>query len=216
MCNIWKQPSKEEPSLEQIEGFFKENHSFLRGLKFIQLTGGEPFLRDDLPEIVKIVHEAAPNCMIWIPTNGLLPEKILDITASILDEMNQPLLGVTVSLDGDAPTNDKQRGIEGSFIKDVRTIKNLSTLQELGLKLSTEFTLTAENYVYAPIIQRMVYRLGSDFSLRPVNFSEHYYKNTSQKVESPSQKALNYLDYVAFNLRQKKGWLASITNLVYL
>lgn len=78
MCNIWKLPPTEDPSVEKIEGFFKENKGFLKHLELIQLTGGEPFLRDDLPEIAQIVNETAPKCMIWCPTNGLLPEKIAE------------------------------------------------------------------------------------------------------------------------------------------
>lgn len=69
MCNIWKEDPRPDPTLEQITGFFDENRETLRNLKFIQLTGGEPFLRDDLPEIASIVHEVAPKCMIWLPTN---------------------------------------------------------------------------------------------------------------------------------------------------
>ncbi len=38
-----------DPTLKQISGFFNENKETLRNLKIIQLTGGEPFLRDDLP-----------------------------------------------------------------------------------------------------------------------------------------------------------------------
>jgi MoaA/NifB/PqqE/SkfB family radical SAM enzyme len=174
MCNIWKTEPVDDPSLEQLEGFFKQNLDLLRDIELIQLTGGEPFLRDDLPDIIELVKEAAPRCMIWIPTNGLLPERIHNATVEILERLDTPRLGVTVSLDGDAEVNDAQRGVEGSFKQAVTTIKNLSNLKNRGLKLSTGFTLTTENYVYAPIVQKMAYRLGSDFRFRPINFSEHY------------------------------------------
>ena len=74
-CNIWKMDPHLDPTLKQVSDFFDENRETLRNLKFIQLTGGEPFLRDDLPEIASIVHEAALKCMIWLPTNGLLPTR---------------------------------------------------------------------------------------------------------------------------------------------
>ena len=48
-CNIWKIDPHPGPTLKQISGFFDENKETLRNLKIIQLTGGEPFLRDDLP-----------------------------------------------------------------------------------------------------------------------------------------------------------------------
>lgn len=216
-CNIWNTTPREDPTIEQIQGFFEENKNSLQSLRFIQLTGGEPFLRDDLPEIAEIVHRTAPMCSIWIPTNGSQPDRIVPLTSMILERINTNRLGITVSLDGDAEVNDIQRGIEGSFKNAVRTIKDLSKLKEThGLKLSTGFTLTEENYVYAPIVQKMVYRLGSEFSFRPINFSEHYYNNKNQDTTLPSEQILPYLDYVAINLKRQRGTFKGITNLAYI
>jgi MoaA/NifB/PqqE/SkfB family radical SAM enzyme len=217
ICNIWNTTPREDPTIEQIQGFFEENQNSLQNLKFIQLTGGEPFLRDDLPEITEIVHEAAPSCSIWIPTNGLQPERIVHLTSLILENINSSRLGISVSIDGDAEVNDIQRGIEGSFKNAVRTIKDLSKLKEKhGFRLSTGFTLTDENYVYAPIVQKMVYRLGSEFSFRPINFSEHYYNNKPQDTIQSSEQILPYLDYVAVNLRRQRGAFKVITSLAYI
>ncbi len=217
MCNIWNTPPRPDPKIEQIQAFFAENKSTLRDLKFVQLTGGEPYLRDDLPAIAEIVHHAAPDCMIWIPTNGLLPEKIRDITFRIAEKIGGSRLGVTVSLDGDAEVNDIQRGVDGSFKNAVRTIKNLSELRKKhGFSLSTGFTLTEKNYVYAPIVQKIAYRLGSDYSFRPVNLSEHYYKNTDQSTKLDPDEIIPYLDYIGINLRQQKKILNNITKYAYI
>ena len=217
MCNIWNTEPRPEPHLEQIEAFLIENKEILQDLLFIQLTGGEPFLRYDLPQIVEIVHHVIPSAMIWIPTNGLLPDEILESTRLMLNKINGSKLGITVSLDGEAETNDAQRGVIGGFKKAVKTIKNLSALkEEHGFGLTTGFTLTEENYVYAPIVQKIAYRLGSDFSFRPINFSEHYYKNTDQQNALQPDQIIPYLDYVAINLKQEKGVLKSVTNLAYI
>ncbi|MCB2172235.1 radical SAM protein [archaeon] len=217
MCNIWKTEPRPEPQLEQIEKFFNENKKSLRDLRFIQLTGGEPFLRKDLPDIVEIVHHAVPGAMIWIPTNGLLPDEIHESTRLILNKITGSKLGITVSLDGDAEMNDAQRGVDGGFRKAVQTIKNLSGLKkEHGFGLTTGFTLTGENYVYAPIVQKIGYRLGTDFSFRPINFSEHYYQNTDQQDMLQPDQILPYLDYVAINLKREKGVIKSVTNLAYI
>ncbi|MCW4014275.1 MAG: radical SAM protein [Candidatus Bathyarchaeota archaeon] len=217
MCNIWNTEPRPEPHLEQIESFFQENKETLKDLTFIQLTGGEPFLRTDLPEIVEIVHNAVPDTMIWIPTNGLLPDEIRKTTRLMLNKIEGAKLGITVSLDGDAQVNDAQRGVVDGFKNAVKTIKNLSELKEKhGLGLTTGFTLTDENYVYAPIVQKIAYRLGSDFSFRPINFSEHYYKNTEQQDALSPEQIIPYLDYIAINLKNQKGVLRSVTNLAYI
>jgi MoaA/NifB/PqqE/SkfB family radical SAM enzyme len=129
-CNIWKMDPRPDPTLDQITGFFEENRKVLRNLKFIQLTGGEFFLRDDLPEIASAVHETAPKCMIWLPTNGLLPEKVRQTTMELLNQTENPLIGVTISRDGEGDAHDIQRGVDGSYKKAIQTLKLLSDLKK--------------------------------------------------------------------------------------
>lgn len=217
-CNIWKMDPCPDPTIEQITGFFEENRETLRNLKFIQLTGGEPFLRDDLPEIASAVHEAAPRCMIWLPTNGLLPEKIHQTTMELLRQTDKPLIGVTISLDGEGKSHDIQRGVDGSYQKAKQTLKLLRDLKRKTgrLHLSTGFTLTADNYVQAPLVQRLSYKYGADFSIRPVNISEHYYQNTEQKGNFDPDGVWRTVKYLAHLVRNEKGLFSSLTMLAYL
>ncbi len=217
-CNIWKMDPRPDPTIDQITGFFEANRGSLRNLKFIQLTGGEPFLRDDLPEIASAVHEAAPKCMIWLPTSGLLPENILQTTMELLSQTDKPLIGVTISLDGEGKSHDIQRGVDGSYKKAIQTLNLLSDLKKKTgrLHLSTGFTLTANNYVQAPLVQRLSYKYGADFSIRPVNISEHYYQNTEQNGNFDPDGVWRTVKYMAHLVRNEKGMLSSLTMLAYL
>jgi MoaA/NifB/PqqE/SkfB family radical SAM enzyme len=217
-CNIWKMDPRPDPTIDQITGFFEANRESLRNLKFIQLTGGEPFLRDDLPEIASAVHEAAPKCMIWLPTNGLLPENIRQTTMELLSQTDKPLIGVTISLDGEGDAHDIQRGVDGSYKKVMQTLKLLSDLKKKTgrLHLSTGFTLTANNYVQAPLVQRLSYKYGADFSIRPVNISEHYYQNTEQNGNFDTDGVWRTVKYLAHLVRNEKGLFSSLTMLAYL
>ena len=217
-CNIWKMDPRPDPTLKQISGFFDENRETLSNLKFIQLTGGEPFLRDDLTEIVSIVHEAAPKCMIWLPTNGLLPEKIHETTMEILRRTDKHVIGVTISLDGEGEAHDIQRGLDGSYMKAVRTLKSLSDLKKKTgrLHLSTGFTLTPNNYIQAPLVQRLTYRYGADFSIRPVNVSEHYYQKMEQNSVLDPDEVWKTVRYLAHLVKNEKGMFNSLTMLAYL
>jgi MoaA/NifB/PqqE/SkfB family radical SAM enzyme len=207
-----------DPTIDQITGFFEENRDTLRNLKFIQLTGGEPFLRDDLPEIASAVHETAPKCMIWLPTNGLLPENIRQTTMELLSQTDKPLIGVTISLDGEGDAHDIQRGVDGSYKKAIQTLKLLSDLKKKTgrLHLSTGFTLTANNYVQAPLVQRISYIYGADFSIRPVNISEHYYQNMEQDGNFDTEGVWRTVKYLAHLVRNEKGLFSSLTMLAYL
>jgi len=217
-CNIWKMDPSPDPALDQITRFIHDNRPTLRHLRFMQLTGGEPFLRDDLPAIVAAVHEALPRCMIWIPTNGLQPEKTAEMTKDMLLSADDPLLGVTVSVDGEGKSHDIQRGIDGSFKLAMATLRALSELRQRhpSLSLSTGFTLTTLNYRQAPIVQKMSYRYGADFSVRPVNISEHYYQNLGENRQMTAEDLGPIVAQMAHTVRGEKGVLRGLANLAYL
>jgi MoaA/NifB/PqqE/SkfB family radical SAM enzyme len=78
------------------------------GLERIRFTGGEPFLRRDLFEILATI-KAGEFKKVTIATNGLLLQKYAD-------DINQsPITDLGVSLDGLRETNDEIRGIGGYF-----------------------------------------------------------------------------------------------------
>jgi len=99
MCNLWKvyreNPKlvKEELSLSEIQNFLSDRE-FFKDLDFVYLSGGEPFLREDLPEIVKSIHECNPTCIVYVATNGFLTDNIIKTTKEIFDELKK---SVTIS-----------------------------------------------------------------------------------------------------------------------
>jgi MoaA/NifB/PqqE/SkfB family radical SAM enzyme len=70
MCNTWQNPSKkkQEFSPELIE-------RIPANLNFINITGGEPFLRDDLDQIIEIALKKTKRLV--ISTNGYFTKRIL-------------------------------------------------------------------------------------------------------------------------------------------
>jgi hypothetical protein len=92
---------------------------------------------------------------------------------------------------GGGDVHDKQRGVDGSYKKAMQTLLLLSKLKHNynTLHLFTGFTLTSENCKYAPIVQRISYRHEADFSIRPVNVSEHYYQNVGENTISTLKRS---------------------------
>jgi MoaA/NifB/PqqE/SkfB family radical SAM enzyme len=136
----------------------------------------------------------------------------------LLSQTDKPLIGVTISLDGEGDAHDIQRGVDGSYKKAIQTLKLLSDLKKKTgrLHLSTGFTLTANNYVQAPLVQRLSYKYGADFSIRPVNISEHYYHNTEQNGNFDTDGVWRTVKYLAHLVRNEKGLFSSLTMLAYL
>lgn len=138
-CFYWKQLNDrtDEMNLEQIKVFA----SSLRHAAYITLTGGEPFLRDDLEEICQILLTSTPSHCLQFTTNGFLPDRVDQVIRKIVTQWPFNSIDVQISLDGLAATHDRIRGVDGAFNRTVETIEKLSELRRthsnLTLYLST-------------------------------------------------------------------------------
>jgi len=101
MCDIWENPSdrKREITPEELE--------MLPNFKFLNITGGEPFVRRDLEDIVEVMYKKSDR--IVISTSGWHTERIIKMAERF------PNIGIRVSIEGLAQKNDDLRGRKGSF-----------------------------------------------------------------------------------------------------
>lgn len=125
---------KEEISLNEIEKLSK----YLNKLMWLDISGGEPFLRNDLPEICSIFNTES----ITIPTNGFAPELISDLTKRIRNNTDAEL-AIVLSLDGFEETHDEIRN-KGSFQKATETLGLLKKIHGIRIKINT--VLCEKNY----------------------------------------------------------------------
>ena len=72
MCNVWK--NTQTDVLQPLD-----MRKLPPALRTVNLTGGEPFLRPDLPEFVRQVRLRCPDAQITISTNAYLPDRIDEI-----------------------------------------------------------------------------------------------------------------------------------------
>lgn len=123
-----------ELTLEEIDRATKELRQI--GIAQINFTGGEPFLRSDLEQIVAA---AAANdfVMIQTTTNGSLATK------ERLAELCKNGLGrVAVSCDGTGEHHETQRGVPGAWKKNIATLDALRELRSRGYpKLEIELAM---------------------------------------------------------------------------
>jgi radical SAM protein with 4Fe4S-binding SPASM domain len=99
-------------------------------LLWLALSGGEIFLRDDLPLIVASAARHTRPAIILLPTNGLLPDRVLAMTEEILLSCPKSAVVVKVSLDGPPGLHDRLRGVPGAFDRAVETQRRLARLAE--------------------------------------------------------------------------------------
>jgi radical SAM protein with 4Fe4S-binding SPASM domain len=157
MCDVWRRPA-----LEEIEP--REYRKMPSSLRLVNISGGEPFLRNDLAEIVQFLREACPTAEIDISTNGLLTKQIEHQTSAILRTC--PSIRVMVSIDGVGSLHDKIRGVEGAFDT---AIQSLEFLKRAGVrKLGIAAVATNENLGHIHEVMKLAKQLNIDFSFSGV------------------------------------------------
>jgi len=87
------------------------------------LSGGEPFLREDLADIIKLFHDNNGVRVVNLPTNGLLTDRIIAETDRILESCPHLTVHLNPSLDGPGGLHDANRGVPGNFEKTIRTMR---------------------------------------------------------------------------------------------
>jgi radical SAM protein with 4Fe4S-binding SPASM domain len=183
-CNIWRlnlnvtRKGPPELSLQEIRKIFLSYRRF----KIIGITGGEPFLREDLPQIVDVLVQTQSLRTLFITTNGQLSSRIESAVKRILENHENLKVNVLVSIDGPGELHDEIRGVPGAHEKALKTIRLLAELRRSygNLSLGTVTVCSPFNIHAFFDVLGEVRNLKNEFGLEPsfcVWFQGQLYKN---------------------------------------
>lgn len=129
--------------IKLLNRYNKEKGTKQRGQ--INLTGGEPFVREDIWELLDFFKENKSYFDFGILTNGSL------LTVDVVERLKEynPKM-VQVSIDGGKDTHDKLRG-QGSYNE---VIKALKLLNKYKIKALVSFTANNKNYKEYPLVAK--------------------------------------------------------------
>jgi len=127
---------KNELTLDEIEKLTRT----LPPIRLLLIGGGEPFLRRDLDEIVRLYFERTRFFTCSIPTNGFGPEEIARAAQRICGFDSGLSFGVTVSLDGFRSFHDTVRRLPGLYDRAVATLEALLALSRSTPNLTVGVT----------------------------------------------------------------------------
>jgi MoaA/NifB/PqqE/SkfB family radical SAM enzyme len=124
-------------SFEEIRKISESAGQFNR----LWLSGGEPTLREDLPEIVEMLYKNNRIKDINFPSNGIRSDRIIEWLKRLRKSCPEANISISISLDGFGDTHDTQRGgpsfykaveclklIDDNFRDDGRVLKNIATV----------------------------------------------------------------------------------------
>lgn len=162
MCNTWQFPS--DPKDEITPAIVAKLPT---GLKFINITGGEPFLRDDLVEIVRVALTKTERLV--ISTNGFFTDRMISLAKKF------PNIGVRISIEGLPSANDELRGLKDGFDHGMRS---LLELKSLGLKdLGFGMTVSDVNAKDMIELYHLADAMGLEFATASTHNSFYFHKD---------------------------------------
>lgn len=197
MCNRYKVPSKPE------EEITVETISKLPEMYFTNITGGEPFVREDLKDIVRELYKKSER--IVISTNGFFTDRIVDLCKEF------PQVGIRISIEGLEQTNNEIRGLEDGFNKGYTTIK---TLVDMGMKdVGFGMTVQDKNAPDLVALYDISNELGMEFATASLHNS-FYFVESNNIIHDRLMVAQNFEDLINRLLESNspKKWFRAYFN----
>lgn len=197
MCNRYKKPSTpdEEISLETIKK--------LPPMYFTNITGGEPFIRTDLKDIVRELQKKSDR--IVISTNGFFTDRIVDLCKEF------PNVGIRISIEGLEETNNKIRGLENGFQRGYTTLKKL---RQMGMK-DVGFGMTVQDANCKDLVPlyKISDKMGMEFATASLHNS-FYFVEAKNIIKNRPMVAKQFENLVneLLNSNSPKKWFRAYFN----
>jgi len=212
-CSSWRyyeeQPEKcqMELSVAEIARIFSQYDGF----KVLGLTGGEPYLRKDLPEIVEVILRTQKGLQeLFITTNGQLPETVLEALGRICrgreNKRRELQLTQFVSVDGPRDLHDQIRGVDGAYDRAIRTLDLTSELRSryASFSLGSVTTCSPFNIDRFDEVLNEIEALKCKYDLEPsfcIWFEGQLYKNIGRHRDANVEEFRTKLTHLLPRIR---------------
>jgi radical SAM protein with 4Fe4S-binding SPASM domain len=198
MCNTWDHPT------ERSKEITPDEIKRLPSVKFINLTGGEPFVREDLEEVVRVCFTKSPRVV--ISTSGWPEERIIDLAKKF------PRIGIRISIEGLSCKNDELRGRPGGFDKGLRI---LLALKEMGLKdIGFGCTVSNNNSKDMLSLYKLSRAMGLEFATSAFHNS-YYFHKSDNVITNREEVCRNFEKLINMQLKEShpKSWFRAFFNM---
>jgi MoaA/NifB/PqqE/SkfB family radical SAM enzyme len=191
MCNIWRmRPTT--PELQADDWLKLLEDPVLSKLKELDITGGEPFLRSDLVDLLLGVGRLKSSHLrrlssVAITTNGLLTDKVLKDVGRVIAPLEEVGVDLVFACGCDAvgPTHDRIRNFAGAWRRLNATLEGLQALRTKhpSLILGIKTTVTRFNIDELDQICRYADERGLFTIISPFIITANRYDNVGRQVD---------------------------------
>ncbi|HCX73346.1 MAG TPA: radical SAM protein [Candidatus Cloacimonas sp.] len=199
-CNIWKKEAK-NLTLSEYELIFKK---IGKAPYWITISGGEPFLRKDLPEICEIIYRHSRPAIINIPTNGLLTEKIVADVKKIATTCKKSQLIINLSVDGIGKQHDEIRQIPNNYKKVMKTYSQLQDLKLKNLSIGIHTVISRFNVEDFPKIANVLLSMHPDSYITEIAEEREELDTKGAKITPSLISYRSAIDFLSHRIKNNK------------
>ncbi|MBF0330982.1 MAG: radical SAM protein [Candidatus Omnitrophica bacterium] len=138
------QQNSGQPELT-VEEYDKISRSLGR-FPVLGISGGEPFLRKDLADIVSVIYRNSSPLVLDLPTNGFLTEAVLAQAEAIARQCPDMSIDLQLSIDGPEAVHNKIRGVSDGFNRLRATYAGLVMLKRQYRNLRVKACVVFSQY----------------------------------------------------------------------
>lgn len=214
MCSTWRTAAAHEITPDEVRRVLTQ----MPGLLWLDVTGGEPFLRRDAVDLFAAVLDATPALrVLHFQTNGWFRDRAVAVADLVRQRRPELELIITVSIDGPPATHDAVRGREGSFERALATFRTLRARTDCATYVGTTVTPFNADQVEAlgALLRQELpgFRAG-EWHWNWLQISKHFFDN----ADLAALPALDSRDLVRRHLRRRglPRNLVEIMELVFL
>lgn len=217
-CYIWQNQTTNELSLQEIEKIFQG----MGKVFYFNISGGEPFLRKDLPKIVILACKYLKPSVIHTPTNAIASDIVIKTTNEILKRMKQNgyshiQFTIKPSFDGIGEKHDKIRGVPGNFKLLMKTILGLKELQKeypfLHVGIGT--VISRFNVKEIPEIASYAKKLNMDSYIHEIAESRSELFNTDKNITPDIEDYAEAVEYFINEIKSDFKNKRRLSKVVY-
>jgi MoaA/NifB/PqqE/SkfB family radical SAM enzyme len=201
MCRSWRDDNRQDDlTTDEIRRMF--SHSYFRELEGVIISGGEPTLRKDLPEIVKAIYDSCPKMkFIWTSSNGfntdILEERLAELLLSIGYNRAEQIT-FNISIDGLQDTHDAIRGVNGGYERAMRSLEFLTSIRKkYPIQVTINTVIQPQNIRELDDIKKMSSELGVTAVFSPlINDAFFASENVASDMNFSEEEMRIFRDFI--------------------
>ena len=201
ITGMWQVSGRSD--ITDFEEVVRLDTEYISKMYFTNITGGEPFIRTDLKDIVRELYKKSDR--IVISTNGFFTDRIVDLCKEF------PQIGIRISIEGLEQTNNEIRGLQNGYQRGYGTLKKL---REMGMK-DVGFGMTVQDKNAPDLVP--LYKISDEMGMEFATASLHnsfYFVEAKNIIHDRPMVAKNFENLVNELLRSNspKKWFRAYFN----